>query len=162
MSCLSAIAVISNYGFVVFHQCNINMETEVLFNLENLPANKVLACHIHEYGDLMEGCKTLGGHWNPLNRQHGSIFIDINKSHAGDLINNISTDENGKFQFKYSDPRIQLYGDVTESIFGRSVVIHYESDDLGLGGDLESLKTGNAGGRLACGIIGHMRTEYSF
>ena len=42
-------------------------------------------------------------------------------------------------------------------IIGRSVVIHDGVDDLGLGGNPESLKTGNAGGRLACALIGHSK-----
>jgi len=34
------------------------------------------------------------------------------------------------------------------------VVIHAGKDDLGKGGDEGSLKTGNAGGRVACAVIG--------
>ena len=40
------------------------------------------------------------------------------------------------------------------SIIGRSIIIHKNRDDLGLGHDAESKKTGNAGKRLACGVIG--------
>ena len=39
------------------------------------------------------------------------------------------------------------------SVVGRGMVIHKDEDDLGKGGDAESKKTGNAGDRLACGII---------
>jgi len=39
-------------------------------------------------------------------------------------------------------------------IVGRMIIVHKDRDDLGLGGDAESLKTGNAGKRMACGVIG--------
>ncbi|VDM44030.1 unnamed protein product, partial [Toxocara canis] len=42
------------------------------------------------------------------------------------------------------------------SIFGRAIVVHAMQDDLGLGGVPASLTTGNAGARVACGIIGRL------
>lgn len=45
-----------------------------------------------------------------------------------------------------------LYGEY--SVLGRAIVVHAGQDDLGQGGDAESLKTGNAGSRIGCGVIG--------
>lgn len=156
MKCTEAIAVFSNNvkGSVFFHQCKPNMPVFVRFDITSLPKNKKMAIHIHEFGDISDGCFSLGGHWNPLKKEHGSIWIDSTNSHAGDLINNLSSDMKGEFKYTYYDDRINLKGDVLDTIIGRSVVIHKGIDDLGLGNNLESKKTGNAGKRLDCAIIG--------
>ena len=81
------------------------------------------------------------------------------------MINNLRSDKSGRFKYTYYDPRITLKGDIDESIIGRSVVIHHGQDDLGLGGidppnnkiRVKSLKTGNAGKRIACAIIGRAK-----
>ena len=44
-------------------------------------------------------------------------------------------------------------------IVGRMIIVHADRDDLGQGGDAESLKTGNAGKRVACGVIGLAKGE---
>jgi len=151
-----AIAVFNNKvkGQVLFQQDGINEPVFVKFDLHNLPKNKVMAIHIHEYGDITNGCKSLGGHWNPFNKQHGSIFLDITNSHAGDLINNLKSDSKGNFSFEYYDARLNIIGNIDYSIIGRSVVIHKGIDDLGLGDNKDSKITGNAGKRLDCAIIG--------
>lgn len=69
----------------------------------------------------------------------------------GDL-GNVVADDQGVVRDTFSDHLISLMG--PNSIVGRAVVTHAGADDLGMGGDLESTKTGNAGGRVACGVIG--------
>jgi Cu-Zn family superoxide dismutase len=175
--CINAIAVFKNKkvsGVIKFHQCDRSEETTVIFDLYGMKPNEIHACHIHEYGDERKGCKSLGSHWNPEGTTHGCMYFSIpnprealadpsrglcvqTPSHAGDLLNNIMIDRDGMFKYSYTDPRIKLRGNVTESIIGRSIVIHEGIDDLGLGGNEESLKTGNAGGRMACAIIGHSK-----
>ena len=104
--------------------------------------------HIHEFGDLREGCISAGAHYNPSNKTHAGPTDKIR--HIGDL-GNINS-ESGKFsKFKLKDKLVKLSGEF--SIIGRSMVVHADEDDLGRGGDEESLKTGNAGARLACGVI---------
>jgi superoxide dismutase, Cu-Zn family len=71
--------------------------------------------------------------------------------HAGDL-GNVPTDARGNAKGIIEDSHIKLIG--PESVIGRMVVVHAGEDDLGQGGNEESLKTGNAGGRAACGVIG--------
>ncbi|RXG54574.1 Superoxide dismutase [Cu-Zn], partial [Armadillidium vulgare] len=80
-------------------------------------------------------------HENPIQEQ----------KHVGDL-GNIRVDDKGRFENQViSDDQVAFFGD--GSIIGRSIVVHLKADDLGLGGDEESLKTGNAGARLACCTI---------
>ena len=102
--------------------------------------------HIHEYGDLSRGCESAGAHYNPDGVDHG----DLKNGHVGDL-ENITANEDGIAEFTIKADRVDLIGD--RSVVGRAVVVHADVDDLGKGGDEESLKTGNAGDRLACGVI---------
>jgi Cu-Zn family superoxide dismutase len=155
-TCLNFIAVINENkikGTVSFHQCTNRSKVIVKFDLKGFKPNSTHACHIHEFGDTTNGCISLGAHLNLTNTTHGSIYRDIYSSHTGDLINNIKSDNNGNFKFMYEDPRLMMFVDITESIICTSIVIHEGIDDLGLGGNAESLKTGNAGGRMCCGII---------
>ena len=145
-------------GTIVFHECIQNNGITVIFDLRG-PPNKEFACHIHSFGDLRQGCSSLGSHWNPFNTTHGYTFDTSRPSHAGDLVGNINIDNKGFYQFLYKDPKITLHGDL--SIVGRSVVIHSGVDDLGRGGNAESLITGNAGGRMDCAVIGWANPDTS-
>jgi Cu-Zn family superoxide dismutase len=105
--------------------------------------------HVHEFGDNTNGCTSAGGHFNPSNKVHGAPEDEIR--HVGDL-GNVKADDNGVAKIDIKDALIALNG--VNNIVGRSLVVHEGVDDLGKGGHAQSLTTGNAGGRLACGVIG--------
>ncbi|XP_064473651.1 superoxide dismutase [Cu-Zn]-like [Ornithodoros turicata] len=104
--------------------------------------------HIHMYGDISTGCKGAGPHFNPTGQNHGGPN-DVER-HVGDL-GNIEADASGTATFEFYDPLLQFTG--RNCIVGRAVVVHENEDDLGKTNHPDSPKTGNAGGRVACGII---------
>jgi len=104
--------------------------------------------HIHELGNLTQGCTTAGPHYNPFNKQHSGP--GDSERHVGDLGN--ITSKGGVASLEGTDELLQLSGPY--SIIGRSVVVHASEDDLGKGSHPDSKTTGHAGGRVACGVIG--------
>lgn len=106
--------------------------------------------HIHEYGDLTDGCQSACAHFNPFGKTHGGL--DSEERHEGDLGN--ITSKSGRAEGSLLAPALSLDPQSTTFIVGRMIIVHKDRDDLGLGGDPESLKTGNAGQRMACGVIG--------
>ncbi|XP_065851245.1 superoxide dismutase [Cu-Zn], chloroplastic-like [Euphorbia lathyris] len=96
--------------------------------------------HLHEYGDTTNGCISTGPHFNPNKLTHGAPEDEVR--HAGDL-GNIVANAEGIVEATIVDSQV---------IF--SFVVHELADDLGKGGHELSLSTGNAGGRLACGVVG--------
>jgi len=135
-------------GEVHFYQASDNSPVRVLANITGLSPG-LHGFHIHNLGDITGGCKSTGGHFNPSKATHGGP--DDLQRHAGDL-GNIMCGPNGEAVMDKMDSGISLSGE--NNILGRGVVIHAGQDDLGRGGDDGSLKTGNAGGRVACGVIG--------
>ena len=105
--------------------------------------------HVHQFGNLIEGCKTAGPHFNPFGKEHGGP--DMEERHVGDM-GNLVAGEDGVAKVDYEDALIELTGENT--IVGRSCVCHADPDDHGLGGHDDSKTTGHAGARLACGTIG--------
>jgi Cu-Zn family superoxide dismutase len=107
--------------------------------------------HIHELGDLTRGCASAGGHFNPGNNSHGGPGDVVR--HTGDL-GNVLGDVAGEVDVVLQDAVISLDPASVDYIIGRSVVLHADEDDLGRGGHADSLSTGHAGARIACGVIG--------
>jgi Cu-Zn family superoxide dismutase len=116
---------------------------KVVADLQGLSKGKH-GIHIHECGDCtaVDG-SSAGGHFNPMAKSHGAPS-DIMR-HEGDM-GNIEADDSGNAHLEYVDNTISLVGPT--SIIGRSVIIHQHEDDL------KTQPTGNAGPRIACGVIG--------
>ena len=112
--------------------------------------------HVHEFGDLTDGCASTGGHFNPAGVSHGAH--DAEERHAGDF-RMMEAGEDGWAHYVYGDPLAMLSGPL--SIVGRGLVLHGGVDDLGLGTDAASAKHGNSGPRVACCVIG-LSSEPSF
>lgn len=132
------------YGQVLFKQTFPAGILQVIINAYGLPTDdqQKRAIHIHQYGDLSQGCITAGPHYNPLGVDH--------PAHPGDFGNYVAS--NGTIRLHLNLEGGTLFG--SQSILGRAVVIHEKEDDLGLGPNEESKRSGNAGRRIAGCVIG--------
>lgn len=135
-------------GLVSFTQDTPTSKTNIIASVRGLKANSLHGFHIHQYGDLTEGCKTAGPHFNPHGKDHGGP--NDTERHVGDL-GNLKSDSKGNAYLAVSDGLISLFGE--NSVVGRSVVVHADPDDLGKGNFPDSKTTGHAGARIACGVI---------
>jgi len=136
-------------GVITFEQSPSGGNTTIKGKITGLKAG-LHGFHVHVFGDLSDGCKSAGPHFNPLGVDHAGPKDE--KRHFGDL-GNIRVEKDGEETVvDISDHLVSLIGE--HSVIGRALVVHEKEDDLGRGGDEESKKTGNAGGRLACGVIG--------
>lgn len=100
--------------------------------------------HVHEFGDCSAGdASSAGGHFNPSRAAHGGP--EAAQRHAGDM-GNIEADDSGAAKLDYVDHDMAFTGE--RSIIGRAVIVHAKADDL------TSQPSGEAGARVACGVIG--------
>ncbi len=116
---------------------------EVQVDLTAVPPG-VHGFHIHEKGDCGNNAQNAGGHFNPTGMVHGAP--DAVSHHAGDF-GNVTADANGEVHTRFTTHSISLKAvDMTNPV-GRAVVLHEKADDL------VSQPSGNAGARIACGVI---------
>jgi len=128
------------HGQVVFERKGSGVE--VVAEVEGL-APGTHGFHVHEVGDCSApDASSAKGHLNPTNEPHGAR--DAAKRHEGDL-GNIEADASGKAQAKLVDTKLSLDG--AQSIVGKAVIVHEKADDF------TTQPTGNAGGRVACGVV---------
>lgn len=131
------------HGWVRFTQ--EGQAVKVVAEVEGLAPNTTHGFHIHEFGDCSAADgSSAGGHYNPEGHTHAGPATK--ERHAGDL-GNITADANGKARLELTADNFSIAG-MKNPIIGRSVVIHAKADDL------QTQPTGNAGARIACGVIG--------
>ncbi len=127
-------------GTVVFTQEAGSLSVSV--ELTGFEAGSTHGIHVHETGDCSAPDGTsAGGHYNPEGHDHA--LPDGTPRHAGDM-GNITADDDGTVMTQLSFDNISLGGQ--NPIEGRAVIVHADPDDGGQ-------PTGNAGARIACGVI---------
>lgn len=104
--------------------------------------------HVHEFGDCSapDGASA-GAHFNPGAGPHAGPHDPAR--HAGDM-GNLKAAADGTASLDYVDKHATLEG--ANSVLGRGVIVHEKADDL------KTQPTGNAGGRIACGVVGVVKT----
>ncbi len=101
--------------------------------------------HIHEKGDCSAAdASSAGGHFNPGAQAHGRSGHGAH--HAGDT-DNIVADAKRVARIDAHVSGVTLGGGAANDIAGRAVIVHAAADDY------TSQPTGNAGARVACGVI---------
>lgn len=113
-------------------------KVKVTANFTGLKANQKFGFHVHEFGNCKNKALMAGGHLNPRGQKHGGPLAK--ERHLGDL-GNLVSDAEGKAAYS-----AVIHGRV-KKFLGRSVIVHAQPDDL------KSQPTGNAGSRIACGVI---------
>ncbi len=112
-------------------------------HVENAPPG-THGLHVHEKGDCSDPeAKSAGGHFNPGGMPHAGPMSG--QRHAGDL-GNIEIGSNGKGDLDVRSDLLTVKAG-PNSVMGRAVIFHEKADDL------TTQPTGNAGGRLACGVV---------
>ena len=136
------------HGFIILNQLpSKNSISKIEFEViaESLK-NGYHGIHIHKYGDERKKASSLCDHYNPLGKQHGGRTGK--NRHAGDL-GNVYFNENEMCHEKFIIEGLNL-----TDLYGRSIVIHQDEDDLGKGNLPDSKTTGHSGARTLYGIIG--------
>lgn len=130
-------------GTVTFTQ-SPDGKVKVAAHIMGLAPNSTHGFHIHASGDMSaDDLLSTGGHFNPDQHIHGGPTTS--PVHAGDL-GNIKADATGMAMYEITVSDITLGGPKND-VVGKAVIIHSAPDDL------KSQPTGNAGSRIAGGVI---------
>lgn len=115
---------------------------DVKVDLTGVPAG-VHGFHIHDKGSCADNGMAAGGHFNPMNSAHGSPHAMPH--HAGDF-GNVAAASNGEVHEHFTTQSVTLAAGPSSAI-GHAIILHANADDL------TTQPTGNAGGRIACGVV---------
>ncbi len=115
---------------------------QVTVDLSGVPAG-VHGFHIHDKGDCGDNGNAAGGHFNPMGTAHGAP--DADPHHAGDF-GNVTADASGKVSAQFTTRSVTLESGASSAV-GHAIILHANPDDL------QTQPTGNAGGRIACGVV---------
>jgi Cu-Zn family superoxide dismutase len=138
------------YGDVIVNNYRDGVKVKAYFT--KLPSGKH-GFHIHKAGDLRgEGCHGLCEHYDIGKNTHGDEPNSKGERHTGDL-GNIEL-KNGKFEREY-----YIKGIKVRDLWGRSIIVHKDEDDLGKGPFEDSKVTGHSGERIGCAIFGRTSCE---
>ena len=119
-------------------------KVKVAIFVQGLKPGQEHGLHIHEKGDCSSGDgMSAGGHFNPHGKPHGRP--DSKERHAGDLPS-LKANKQGRANVQVEVDMISV-SPGPGSIVGRAVIVHADPDDF------KTQPTGNAGARLACGVI---------
>ena len=132
-------------GTASFKESKNGKQLSITLKLTNLPFGEH-AVHIHANPVCdAPDFKSAGGHLNPDSKQHG--MDNPMGHHAGDLPKNISIGEDHTGQISFKVDYLTLAPGAPNSILGHSIMVHEKADDM------KTDPTGNAGNRIACGVI---------
>jgi Cu-Zn family superoxide dismutase len=119
-------------------------KVQVWVFVQGLKPGQAHGLHIHEVGDCSApDAMSAKGHFNPFGKPHGDP--KSGERHAGDLPA-LNAAKNGRAKVEVLVDMISVTPG-PGSIIGRALVVHADPDDY------RTQPTGNAGARLACGVI---------
>jgi len=123
--------------------------TRIEYEITGLVPNTLHGMHVHNNTIVDgEGCGSAAGHYNPKGVNHGTTLSS--QRHPGDMGSVLSDDVGTAIGLLTADTPLSRG---SSKIEGRSVVLHQNGDDYGLGGNDGSRANGNAGPRIACGDL---------